>query len=104
MNPVNMRIGSHTDWASNFPFNELGLPDNYSIPLASLYAFGFGYDDLFLQAADGKWAGLERAEEQLQRQAAAQQLSVTRYQAMLQHRYKNIAASLKKQETMEALK
>src|ERR1019366_4011438 len=70
VNPVNMRIGSHTDWASKFPFQELGLPDNYAVPLPSLYAFGFNYDGLFLHATNGKWSGLERAEEQVQKQAA----------------------------------
>ncbi len=50
VNSSNMRIGTHTDWAAQFPFASLGLPDNYSIPLPSLYAFGFNYDDAFLQA------------------------------------------------------
>ncbi len=98
VNPLNMRIGSHTDWAGNFPFSELGLPDNYSIPLPSLYAFGFNYDDVFLQATGGGWKGLELAEDQVERQAEAEQLPVARYRAILQHRYKDIAAALKQQE------
>jgi hypothetical protein len=98
VNPLNMRIGSHTDWAGNFPFSELGLPDNYSIPLPSLYAFGFNYDDTFVQATGGGWKGLDLAEDQVQRQAEAEQLPVIRYRAILQHRYKDIAAALKHQE------
>src|ERR1039457_6007925 len=32
VNPSNMQIGYHVDWASSFPFEELGLPDNYATP------------------------------------------------------------------------
>ena len=34
VNPDNMRVGWHTDWGSNFPFQEVGLPDNYQQPLS----------------------------------------------------------------------
>jgi hypothetical protein len=95
VNPFNMHIGTHTDWASQFPFASLGLPDNYSIPLPSLYAFGFNYDDLFIQATGARWKGLDLAEEQVQRQAALEALPVARYRAILQHRYKDIEAALK---------
>ena len=30
VNPSNMQIGYHVDWASIFPFEKLGLPDNYA--------------------------------------------------------------------------
>jgi hypothetical protein len=90
VNPDNMRIGSHTDWASAFPFAALGLPDNYRAPLASLYAFGFEYDELFLQAAGGRWQGLDLAVTQVAAQASAEGVPVARYRAMLQHRYKDI--------------
>ena len=29
VNPSNMRIGYHVDWAAEFPFEELGLPNRY---------------------------------------------------------------------------
>jgi hypothetical protein len=90
-----MRIGTHTDWAAQFPFASLGLPDNYSIPLPSLYAFGFNYDETFVQATGARWKGLDLAEEQVQRQAAIEGLPVVRYRAILQHRYKDIEAELK---------
>jgi hypothetical protein len=95
VNSSNMRIGTHTDWAAQFPFASLGLPDNYSIPLPSLYAFGFNYDDAFLQATGARWKGLDLAEEQVQKQAAIEALPVARYRAILQHRYKDIEAELK---------
>jgi hypothetical protein len=95
VNSSNMRIGTHTDWAAQFPFASLGLPDNYSIPLPSLYAFGFNYDETFIQATGARWKGLDLAEQQVQRQAAIENLPVARYRAILQHRYKDIEAALK---------
>ena len=91
VNPFNMHIGLHTDWAGRFPFAGLGLPDNYSIPLASLYAFGFEYDDVFLQVTGTRWKGLDRAEAQVQRRAEEQGMTVARYRTLLQRRYKEIA-------------
>ena len=44
VNPDNMLVGYHTDWAGNFPFHEIGLSDNYAMPPPSIYAFGFNYD------------------------------------------------------------
>src|SRR5215472_17626031 len=44
VNPSHLRVGYHTDWASGFPYQEVGLPDNYRQPLASLWAFEFEYD------------------------------------------------------------
>lgn len=95
VSPWNMLIGAHTDWAANFPFAALGLPDNYAIPLASIYAYGFEYDETFRQATQGLWKGLGLSLEQVERQAAAEHVPVPRYRSMLQHRYKDLAAALK---------
>jgi hypothetical protein len=95
VNPRNMRIGEHTDWAGKFPFAGVGLPDNYSIPLASLYVFGFDYDSVFLKATGARWHGLDMAELAVARQAAVEGLETKRYRAILQHRYKDIASALK---------
>ncbi len=95
VNPQNMRIGAHTDWAGKFPFAGVGLPDNYSIPLASLYVFGFDYDTVFLKMTGTRWHGLDIAELRVARQAAAEGLETGRYRAILQHRYKDIASALK---------
>jgi N-acetyl-anhydromuramyl-L-alanine amidase AmpD len=51
VNPSNYRIGYHTDWASSFPFERLGLPDNYRLPLPSIALFGFQYDATFVSRA-----------------------------------------------------
>lgn len=97
VNPLNMHIANHTDWASDFPFSALGLPDNYSIAPPSLYAFGFQFDDVFLQVTGGRWKGLNAAVDQLEKQAAAEHIPLSRYRAMLQRRYKDIAAALKEE-------
>ena len=66
VNPSNMRIGYHTDWARNFPFVELGLGNNYDLPPASITDFGFAYDADFLVQTGGKpWPGLEAASARL---------------------------------------
>jgi N-acetylmuramoyl-L-alanine amidase len=98
VNPLNMRVGAHTDWASDFPFAAVGLPDNYSIPLASVYAFGFDYDSLFLRGMSKPWKGLALATEQVEKQARLEGATPARYRAMLQHRYKDIAAALKEEK------
>jgi hypothetical protein len=97
VNPLNMHIGLHTDWASGFPFSGMGLADNYSLPMASMYAFGFEYDPVFLRMCGRRWPGLDSAEEQVKRQAAAEGIPVARYRAILQHRYKDIAAALREE-------
>src|SRR5581483_571912 len=72
VNPGNMLIGYHTDWAGVFPFSEMGLPDNYATPPASLFAFGFAYDETYVKITGNEvWRGLLMAEDQMQRQAAA---------------------------------
>ena len=95
VNPQNMKIGSHTDWADKFPFAGVGLPNNYAIPLASLYAFGFNYDNVFLRVTGTRWRGLDIAETWVGEQAAAEGLDTRRYRAILQHRYKEIESALR---------
>jgi len=97
VNPDNMLIGYHTDWAGNFPFSAIGLHDNYSAPPPSIYAFGFDYDPTFVHATGVRlWQGLALAEDQMQTQAAARGLSVPQYRAILQKKYKEILAALKR--------
>jgi hypothetical protein len=96
VNPSNMLVGYHTDWAANFPFSEVGLKDNYTSPPASIYAFGFDYDRVFMRATGMRvWQGLVAAENQMRAQAAAQGLSVSRYRSILRARFKEIIATLK---------
>jgi hypothetical protein len=95
VNPNNMRISEHTDWAGKFPYAGVGLPDNYALPIASMYVFGFDYDSVFLRVTGARWRGLDLAELRVARQAAAEGLETARYRANLQHRYKEIASALK---------
>jgi hypothetical protein len=96
VNPGNMLIGYHTDWAGVFPFAEMGLPDNYGAAPASLFAFGFGYDTSYVQIAGNRvWQGLLQAEDRMRRQAAVAGLPPSRYKASLQQRYREITAALK---------
>jgi len=96
VNPDNMLVGYHTDWSGNFPFLQLGLSDNYTIPPPSIYAFGFDYDPTFVHATGVRiWEGLALAEDQIRTQAAAQGLPVPQYRSMLQKKYKEIIAALK---------
>jgi hypothetical protein len=97
VNPDNMLVGYHTDWAGNFPFLAIGLNDNYTAPPPSIYAFGFNYDPVFVHATGVRlWQGLALAEDQMQTQAAARGITVSQYRAILQKKYKEILAALKR--------
>ena len=96
VNPDNMLVGYHTDWAGNFPFREIGLADNYAMPPPSIYAFGFAYDPVFVHHTGVRlWQGLALAEDQMQTQAAARGIPVSRYRAILQKKYKEVLAALR---------
>jgi hypothetical protein len=96
VNPDNMLVGYHTDWAGNFPFRDIGLADNYAVPPPSIYAFGFDYDPTFVHHTGVRlWQGLALAEDQMQTQAAARGIPVSRYRAILQKKYKEVLAVLK---------
>jgi hypothetical protein len=96
VNPGNMLIGYHTDWAGNFPFLELGLKDNYTIPPPSIYALGFDYDPVFVHATGVRlWEGLVLADDQTRTRAMAAGLTVPQYRSLLRHKYKQIIATLK---------
>jgi hypothetical protein len=96
VNPDNMRVGYHTDWASSFPFAQLGLPDNYVRPLPALTAFGFEYDSTFVQWAGTRlYAGVESAEEELGRHAAASGVTRDALTRMLRKRYRTRLAEVR---------
>jgi hypothetical protein len=89
VNPENMRVGYHTDWASSFPFAQLGLPDNYARPLPALTEFGFEYDATFVHWAGTRlYAGVELAEQELIRDAAAAGVTPVKWRKMLRKRYR----------------
>lgn len=89
VNPSNMQVGYHTDWASGFPFAQLGLPDNYARPLPALWAFGFEVAvDYSERAGDRLRAGLQAGEAQLADAAAEAGISPHTYRRELQREYR----------------
>ncbi len=92
VNPSNMQIGYHVDWASSFPFEALGLPDNYSTPSPAVALFGFGFDTSFEQRAGVRLAaGALNANCGLIEHAEAAHLSLAAYRRMLHKRYQAVA-------------
>jgi hypothetical protein len=103
VNPSNMRIGYHTDWASSFPFEQLGLPDNYSQALPALARFGFEYDPSFLREGGARmYRGIELAERDLEARAAASRVPVAARRRMLQAGYREMLAKIRRCSTSTA--
>ena len=97
VNPRNMRIGYHTDWAGSFPYGDLALADNYDQPATALWAFGFTYDPAYVNSTGSRlWHGLMLAEEQLRQEATSHGVAVAQYRKTLQRRYQTILAALGK--------
>ena len=100
VNPENMRVGYHTDWASSFPFSRLGLPDNYERALPALADLGFEYDANFLRWAGTRlYAGVELAEEQLKRQSAESGVTPESLRKTLRGRYRRQLAEVRRLQT-----
>jgi hypothetical protein len=73
VNPSNMRICFHHDWAQGFPFEAMGLSDKYEVAPASVGELGFVYDSDILATIGGKvWPGVATAEAEFARRAAAE--------------------------------
>jgi hypothetical protein len=90
VNPANMRVGYHTDWASGFPFKQVGLPDNYALPLPAIWAFGFDYDPAFLRATGSRMhTGVALAEERVRLAAEAVNTPASEYRRELRKRYRS---------------
>jgi len=102
VNASNMRIGYHTDWASSFPFEEVGLPNNYAEPIPAMWAFGFDADAQFLRAAGARMsAGADQARRRLQEKAAESNVSVAVYRKLLQQSYREKLAAAQRNSGVE---
>jgi len=89
VNASNMRIGYHTDWASSFPFAELGLPNNYAKAIPAMWAFGFDADPQFLLTAGARMSvGVDLARQRVAEDAARVKLPVAAYRRQLQQSYR----------------
>ncbi len=94
VNPENMRIGFHTDWAASFPFEQFGLHSGYSAAVPSVALFGFDYDRQFLDAIGGEpWPGLIAAEESIRSEAHDRGEGAETYRRELRERYRRVHAS-----------
>lgn len=94
VNPRNFRIGYHVDWASSFPFERLGLPDNYARPLPALTLFGFRSDEEFEHRAGPRLAAsAELAQDRVVDRAEAAHLTLALYTKGLRERYRRVAAA-----------
>lgn len=97
VNPSNFRVGWHTDWAGNFPFTAVGLPDNYLRPLPAIAKFGFGYDPAFFAATGAAmWRGVVAAEDELRYRAAREGVSVAELRQRLRQNYRELIRKDKK--------
>ena len=84
VNPDNMRVGYHTDWAAGFPFEAIGLPNNYTRPLSAVAHFGFVCDPVFLEQADHHLrSGIQSAEDLLRRSGSVRAQLQREYRAKL---------------------
>jgi hypothetical protein len=89
VNPANMEVGYHTDWASGFPFEQVGLPNNYAEPLPAVWAFGFLATPAFRGVAGVRMAeGIDVAEEALRAASRADESTVPNYRKRLQAWYR----------------
>ena len=102
VNPDNKKLGWHTDWGINFPFKEIGLPDNYEEPNPGLYLFGFGYDAVYMKSTcPALWKGLVLAEERVREAAAERGFSVADYTKSLQKKYRIQLSALRNRSAIE---
>ena len=96
VNPSNRQAGYHYDWATGFPFASLGLPDNYQIPMPSLWLFGFTYDpSLVNRTGEPYWKGLVLGGDILRQNATARGMSIEQFRAHRASVYRRILARLK---------
>ncbi len=93
--PGNRHAAYHADWAAHLPFHDLGLGDNYALPLASVALFGFATDpSLSDEGSPILRQALATAESQLHEQATARGLGIDRYRRSLQDQYQDSMRAL----------
>jgi hypothetical protein len=88
VNPLNMLICFHHDWARNFPFAAMGLSDKYKVAPASISEFGYTYDAETIRMLGGAlWSGVREADEKFQRKAAAANVTTEELRRLSRQRY-----------------
>lgn len=103
VNPQNMRICFHSDWARGFPFEAMGLSDKYRIPPASVTEFGFTYDSEIVERLGGSlWPGVAEAEERFKQRAAEAGLKLEELRRKMREEYRQRMDSQKKLRSGQA--
>ena len=93
VNSSNMLAGLHVDWAAGFPFEAVGLTDNYALPSSLVWGLGFDYDAHFKsKAGEPLRAAIDDAEAILDAKAAAAGVSGAVYKERLRRRYREMLA------------
>jgi hypothetical protein len=88
VDPKKMTIGYHYDGSGDFPFQQLGIPDNYALPIPSLFVFGFDFDSRFIMYSGARmWNGIQVSEKRLRQEADLQHISVEQHKDVLRTRY-----------------
>ncbi len=94
--PRAMTAGNHTDWAANFPFQAIGLGDNYALPHAAIAIFGFDYGLPYIQATGPDlWKGIALGENELRLRAAQAGQEIGQYKAGRKQKYREILRVIK---------
>jgi hypothetical protein len=88
-----MLAGLHVDWAGGFPFEAVGLTDNYPAPSPLVWGLGFDYDAHFKESAgEPLRAAIDDAEAILTAKAAAARVSPAAYKERLRESYREMLA------------
>jgi hypothetical protein len=96
VDPQKMTIGYHYDGSGDFPFQQLGLPDNYALPIPSLTVFGFDFDSRFLMYSGTRlWKGMRLSEKSFRQDAKDQHLSIEQHKINLRKKYWTSIETLK---------
>jgi len=89
VNGSNLQIGYHVDWASSFPFEQVGLPDNYALPLPAVAMAGFDFASDFEHNAGARvYREAELGRAILRERAEAAGVGVAQYRTELRKRYR----------------
>ena len=89
VNPSNMLIAFHHDWARNFPFGAMGLSDKYKVAPASVSHFGFTYDDEVVAKLGGAlWSGVVIAEDEFNARAERERKSPDELRETMRARFR----------------
>jgi hypothetical protein len=89
VNPTNMLICFHHDWARGFPFEAMGLSDKYRVAPASVTEFGFTYDEEVLARLGGAlWPGVAEAEAAFNQRAERASLNPEELRRRMREEYR----------------